>query len=320
MLVSRGDAERASTPCVLTIGNFDGIHLGHQALLRLLTNKAQALGLPAVVLTFEPHPREYFTPAQAPARLASLRDKLLLLAAAGVDNTRIIRFNQRFAALTAEEFIERVLVHSLRVRHLIIGDDFRFGAGRKGDFAMLQAAGTQHGFVVESMTTHAHAGERVSSSAVRDALSKGELDRAARLLGRPYSMAGLVMHGDKIGRTLGFPTANIQLKGRRPPLAGIYNVLVEGLDEKLIKGVASVGVRPTINDAGRPTLEVHLLDWQASCYGAHLRVHFLHKQRDEEKYDSLEALTVQIARDVTNARAWFDDHADEINEFQNHHG
>ena len=320
MLVSRGDAERASTPCVLTIGNFDGIHLGHQALLRLLTNKAQALGLPAVVLTFEPHPREYFTPAQAPARLASLRDKLLLLAAAGVDNTRIIRFNKRFASLTAEEFIDKVLVRSLRVRHLIIGDDFRFGAGRKGDFSMLQVAGERHGFVVEAMTTHAHAGERVSSSAVRDALAKGQLDRAARLLGRPYSMAGLVMHGDKIGRTLGFPTANIQLKGLRPPLAGIYNVLVEGLGDTLVRGVASVGVRPTINDAGRPTLEVHLLDWNADCYGAHLRVHFLHKQRDEEKYDSLEALTAQIARDVSHARAWFDDHADQINEFQDHHG
>lgn len=320
MLVSRGDAERASTPCVLTIGNFDGIHLGHQALLRLLTNKAQALGLPAVVLTFEPHPREYFTPAQAPARLASLRDKLLLLAAAGVDNTRIVRFNKRFAALSAEAFIEKVLVDSLRVRHLIIGDDFRFGAGRKGDFAMLQAAGDRHGFIVEAMTTHAQTGERVSSSAVRDALARGQLDRAARLLGRPYSMAGLVMHGDKIGRTLGFPTANIQLKGRRPPLSGIYNVAVEGLGDTLVRGVASVGVRPTINDAGRPTLEVHLLDWNAQCYGAHLRVHFLHKQRDEEKYDSLEALTAQIARDVSNARAWFDDHADTLNEFQDHHG
>jgi len=320
MLVSRGDAERASTPCVLTIGNFDGIHLGHQALLRLLTNKAQALGLPAVVLTFEPHPREYFTPAQAPARLASMRDKLLLLAAAGVDNTRIIRFNQRFASLSAEAFIEQVLVHSLRVRHLIIGDDFRFGAARKGDFAMLQAAGDAHGFVVEAMTTHAHGGERVSSSAVRDALAQGQLDRAARLLGRPYSMAGLVMHGDKIGRTLGFPTANIQLKGRRPPLAGIYNVLVEGLANTLVKGVASVGVRPTINDVGRPTLEVHLLDWTADCYGAHLRVHFLHKQRDEEKYESLEALTAQIARDVDNARAWFADHADSIIDIQDHHG
>ena len=211
MLVSRGDAERAPTASVLTIGNFDGIHLGHQALLRLLTTKAQSLGLPAVVLTFEPHPREYFAPAQAPARLASLREKLLLLDAAGVDATRIVRFNARLAAFTAEQFIEDVLVNSLRVRHLIIGDDFRFGAGRKGDFAMLQAAGEKYGFGVEAMPTHADAGERVSSSAVRAALAAGQLDRAASLLGRPYSIAGRVVHGDKIGRTLGFPTANIQL-------------------------------------------------------------------------------------------------------------
>jgi riboflavin kinase/FMN adenylyltransferase len=320
MQVSRGDAERAPTPSVLTIGNFDGLHLGHQALLRLLTTKAQALGLPAVVLTFEPHPREYFAPQQAPARLASLREKLLLLAAAGVDTTRIIRFNKRFAALSAEAFIERVLVDSLRVRHLIIGDDFRFGAGRKGDFAMLQAAGTHHGFVVEAMTTHAQAGERVSSSAVREALAEGDMDRAARLLGRPYSIAGTVMHGDKIGRTIGFPTANIQLKHRRPPLSGVYSVLVEGLRERPVHGVASVGVRPTINDTGRPTLEVHLFDWTEDCYGAHLRVHFLHKQRDEEKYPTLDALTTQIARDADHARAWLARHGADFNLNQDDNG
>ena len=311
MLVSRGDAERAPTASVLTIGNFDGLHLGHQALLRLLTTKAQSLGLPAVALTFEPHPREYFAPAQAPARLASLREKLLLLDAAGVDATRLIRFNARFAAFTAERFIEDVLVGSLRVRHLIIGDDFRFGAGRKGDFAMLQAAGEKYGFGVEAMPTHAHDGERVSSSAVRSALAAGQLDRAARLLGRPYSIAGRVVHGDKLGRTLGFPTANIQLKGRRPPLAGIYTVRVEGLGDAPVHGVASVGVRPTVTAHGRPTLEVHLFDWDADCYGAHLRVHFLARQRDEAKYDSLDALTAQIARDADIARAWFAERAPE---------
>lgn len=311
MLVSRGDAERAPTACVLTIGNFDGIHLGHQALLRLLTNKARSLGLPAVVLTFEPHPREFFAPQKAPARLASLREKLLLLAAAGVDMTRIVRFNARFAALTAEQFIDRVLVDSLHVRHLIVGDDFCFGAGRKGDFALLQAAGERKGFVVEAMTTHALAGERVSSSAVREALAQGNLDRAARLLGRPYSIAGRVVQGEKIGRTIGFPTANIQLKGRRPPLGGIYTVEVEGLAAEPVRGVASFGVRPTVDDSGRPTLEVHLLDWTADCYGAHLRVHFLHKQRDEEKFSSLEALSAQIALDAQTARAWFADRAHE---------
>ncbi len=311
MLVSRGDAERAPTASVLTIGNFDGVHLGHQALLRLLTNKARALGLPAVVLTFEPHPREFFAPQKAPARLASLREKLVLLAAAGVDMTRIVRFNARFSALTAEQFIDRVLVDSLQVRHLIIGDDFCFGAGRKGDFAMLQAAGERKGFVVEAMPTHAFAGERVSSSAVREALAQGDLDGAARLLGRPYSIAGRVVHGEKVGRAIGFPTANIHLKGRHPPLSGIYTVEVEGLAPEPVPGVASVGVRPTVDDSGRPTLEVHLFDWSADCYGAHLRVHFLRKQRDEEKYDSLDALSAQIALDVQDARDWFANRANE---------
>lgn len=304
MQVTRGDAEQASTASVLTIGNFDGIHRGHQTLLRLLTDKAQALGLPAVVLTFEPHPREYFAPAQAPARLASLREKLLLLAAAGVDITRIIRFNARFAAFTAEEFIETVLVRHLKVRHLIIGDDFRFGAGRKGDFAMLKATGERLGFVVEAMPTHACDAERVSSSAVRVALAEGNLARAEQLLGRPYSIAGRVVHGDQIGRTLGYPTANIQLKGRRPPLSGVYAVAVEGLGDTQRPAVASVGVRPTVNSAGRPTLEVHLFDFDQDCYGAHLRVHFLHKLRDEQKFDSFDALTAQIALDADAARDW----------------
>ncbi|TVT47970.1 MAG: bifunctional riboflavin kinase/FAD synthetase [Denitromonas halophila] len=304
MQVTRGDAEQATTASVLTIGNFDGIHRGHQALLRLLTDKAQALGLPAVVLTFEPHPREYFAPAQAPARLASLREKLLLLSAAGVDITRIIRFNARFAAFTAEDFIETVLVRNLKVRHLIIGDDFRFGAGRKGDFAMLKATGERLGFVVEAMPTHACDDERVSSSAVRAALAGGELARAAQLLGRPYSIAGRVVHGDQIGRTLGYPTANIQLKGRHPPLSGVYAVAVEGLGNALRPAVASVGVRPTVNSAGRPTLEVHLFDFDQDCYGAHLRVHFLHKLRDEQKFDSFDALTAQIALDADAARVW----------------
>ncbi|MBT0959703.1 bifunctional riboflavin kinase/FAD synthetase [Denitromonas iodatirespirans] len=304
MQVTRGDAEQAPTASVLTIGNFDGIHRGHQALLRLLTDKAHTLGLPAVVLTFEPHPREYFSPGKAPARLASLREKLLLLAAAGVDITRIIRFNARFAAVTAEHFIETVLVRNLKVRHLIIGDDFRFGAGRKGDFAMLQAAGERFGFVVEAMPTHACDTERVSSSAVRAALAEGNLDRAAMLLGRAYSIAGRVIHGDKIGRKLGYPTANIQLKGRHPPLSGVYAVAIEGLGDALRPAVASVGVRPTVNSAGRPTLEVHLFDFDQDCYGAHLRVHFLHKLRDEQKFDSFDALTAQIARDADAARAW----------------
>lgn len=305
MQVFRGIPERSEHGCVLTIGNFDGVHRGHQALLAKLTAKARATGLPASVLTFEPHPREYFAHENRPRRLTSLREKIQLLAAQGVDRLYIGRFNARFASLTAEQFIEDILIRGLGVRDLMIGDDFRFGKGRRGDFAMLQHAGQTAGFTVEAMHTLVHEGERVSSSAIREALAEGDMPHAARLLGRPYSISGRVMHGDKIGRTIGFPTANIQLKHRSPPLMGIYTVSVDGLADKPWPGVASIGVRPTINDAGRATLEVHLFDWSADCYDAHLRVNFLRKQRDEERYDSLEALTAQIARDAEEARAYF---------------
>lgn len=305
MQVFRGIPERAEHGCVLTIGNFDGVHRGHQALLAKLTAKARATGLPASVLTFEPHPREYFAHENRPRRLTSLREKIQLLAAQGVDRLYIGRFNARFASLTAEQFIDDILIRGLGVRDLMIGDDFRFGKGRKGDFAMLQHAGQTSGFTVEAMHTLVHEGERVSSSAIREALADGDMPHAARLLGRPYSISGRVMHGDKIGRTIGFPTANIQLKHRSPPLMGIYTVSVEGLADKPWPGVASIGVRPTINDAGRATLEVNLFDWNADCYDAHLRINFLRKQRDEERYDSLEALTAQIARDADEARAYF---------------
>ena len=305
MQVFRGIPERAEHGCVLTIGNFDGVHRGHQALLAKLTDKAHATGLPSAVLTFEPHPREFFAHDNRPRRLTSLREKIQLLASRGVDRLYIARFNTRFAALTAEQFIEDVLIHGLGVRHLLIGDDFCFGKGRVGNFTMLNAAGQQAGFTVEAMHTLVHEGERVSSSAVRAALLEGDMPHAARLLGRPYSISGRVMHGDKIGRTIGFPTANIQLKHRSPPLMGIYTVSVDGLADKPWPGVASVGVRPTINDAGRPSLEVHLFDWNADCYDAHLRVNFLRKQRDEERYDNLADLTAQIARDADQARAYF---------------
>ncbi len=305
MQVFRGIPERAEHGCVLTIGNFDGVHRGHQALLAKLTDKARATGLPSAVLTFEPHPREFFAHDNRPRRLTSLREKIQLLAGRGVDRLYIARFNTRFAELTAEQFIEDVLIHGLGVRHLLIGDDFCFGKARKGNFAMLQAVGQQAGFSVESMHTLVHEGERVSSSAVRAALLEGDMPHAARLLGRPYSISGRVMHGAHIGRTIGFPTANTQPTHRSPPLLGIYAVSVEGLADRPWPGVASVGVRPTINDAGRPTLEVHLFDWNADCYDAHLRVNFLVKQRDEERYDNLADLTAQIARDADQARAYF---------------
>ncbi len=304
MQVHRGIPEQADTAAVLTIGNFDGVHLGHQALLSLLTDKARALGLPAVVLTFEPHPREYFSPADAPARLASLREKLLLLAAAGVDRCHVCRFDARFAAQPAQAFIDDILVRGLDVRHLFIGDDFRFGARRQGNFAMLRDAGAEGGFGVESMPTLAVAGERVSSSAVRAALAEGDLAHAARLLGRPYSIAGRVGHGDKLGRQLGFPTANIQMKHRRPALGGVYVVSVEGLAPGPVAGVANIGLRPTATANGRARLEVHLFDWARDCYGAHIRVHFLHRLRAEQKFPSLDALRAQIALDSQAARDW----------------
>ncbi len=307
MRVFRGIPERADTATVLTIGNFDGVHLGHQALLKLLTDKARVLGLPAVVLTFEPHPREYFSPTDAPARLASLREKLLLLDAAGVDRTYVCRFDARRAAQSAHAFIEDTLVRGLGVRHLYIGDDFCFGARRQGDFAMLQEAGKKYGFDVESMPTLGLHNERVSSSAVRDALVIGDLAHAAHLLGRPYSIAGRVSHGDKIGRQLGFPTANILMQHRRPALTGVYAVSVEGLAKDRVVGVANIGVRPTATSNGRARLEVHLFNWTQECYGAHIRVHFLHKLRAERKFESFDALRAQIARDAEIARRWFAD-------------
>ncbi|MFN3986868.1 MAG: bifunctional riboflavin kinase/FAD synthetase [Rhodocyclaceae bacterium] len=308
MQVFRGIPERAAHASVLTIGNFDGVHRGHQALLAMLVAKARDLGLPAVVMTFEPHPREYFTPDTAPPRLASLREKLLLLAAAGVDTTYVCRFDARFAALTAQAFIDRVLVQGLGLRHLIIGDDFRFGARRQGDFRLLVEAGVARGFPVEAMPTLEADGLRVSSSAVRAALQEGDLAHAAELLGRPYSIAGKVVRGQRLGRRLGFPTANIQLKHRKPALSGVFAVAVEGLAASLIPGVANLGVRPSVNTVARPVLEVHAFDWTQECYDAHLRVHFLERLRSERKFDSLPALTAQIATDAQQAREWFAAH------------
>lgn len=302
MQVFRGIPQRAAQSSVLTIGNFDGVHLGHQALLAELLSQARRVALPAVVLTFEPHPREFFAPDSAPARLTSLREKLLLLGANGVDHLYICRFNAQFSQHSADEFVERVLVGGLSTRHLIIGDDFRFGRGRSGDFTLLQRAGAAHRFVVEAMPTVMVGGERASSSAIRMLLEQGDMAHAARLLGRPYSIAGRVVHGTKLGRRLGFPTANIQLKRIRLALCGIFAVTVEGIDAKPLPGVASLGLRPTVAGDGRYHLEVHLFDFDRELYEAHLRVNFLHKLRDEAKYDSLDALAAQIARDCQAAR------------------
>ncbi len=296
----------------LTIGNFDGVHRGHRAMLQRLVEKTRELQLPCSVLTFEPHPREFFSPSTAPARLSRLREKLELLAEAGIQRTHVLRFGARLAALAADRFVDEVLVRGLGVRWLLVGRDFRFGARRTGDFALLQAAAASNGFGVEAMGDVLEAGQRISSSSVRACLAAGDLAAAARLLGRGYSMSGRVAHGEKLGRTLGFPTANIVLR-RPPPLAGVFAVEVE-LEEThaVLRGAASVGRRPTVKENAAPLLEVHLFDWDGAhhnpLYGRHLRVNFLHKLRDEAKYDGLDALRSAIGQDVAQAKDYFRKH------------
>jgi riboflavin kinase/FMN adenylyltransferase len=294
---------RPGGPTALTIGNFDGVHRGHRRLLDLVAAKASELKIESCVLTFEPHPRELLRPEAAPARLTRLRDKLEWIGASAIGRTHVARFNGRFAALPAERFIDEILVKGLAVRWLLVGRDFRFGERRAGDFGTLESAARRHQFELEAMPDVVDEGERVSSSAVREALAAGDLRRAERLLGHPYTISGHVSHGSKLGRSLGFPTANIPLR-RSPAVAGIYVVEVEGLGQ----GVASVGRRPTVNPLPVPLLEVHLLDRDEDLYGRLLRVRFLEKLRDEEKYADLETLREAIARDAQRARDYFAKH------------
>jgi len=303
MVVTHGSLQNARGRCALTIGNFDGVHRGHRALIDRVTAKARELGLTSCVLTFEPHPREFFAREAAPARLTRLRDKLELMAAAGVKRVHIARFDARFAALSAARFVDEVLVRGLGMRWLLVGRDFRFGERRGGDFATLEDAALRHGFRLEEMPDVLFEEERVSSSAVRAALKAGDLKAAERLLGHPYTISGRVAHGAKLGRGLGFPTANIVLR-RTAPIAGIFAVEVEGLG----RGVASVGRRPTVNPVPIPLLEVHLFDWDRDLYGDHIKVRFLKKLRDEKKYDGLPALQAAIAEDARQAREFFAAH------------
>jgi len=305
MFVYRGFLHKAVADTALTLGNFDGVHLGHRALLAQLMTSTKEHNLVATALTFEPHPRDYFAPESAPARLSTLREKLELIAEEGVTQTYVCRFNAGFAALSAEDFIEQILVGSLRVKHLIIGDDFRFGAGRRGNFAMLREAGIRFGFRINAMDSVILEGERVSSSAVRAALADGKMERAAQLLGRPYSIDGRVIHGDQVGRQLGFATANIRIKHDKPPLLGVFAVEVRGVDGQTLKGVANLGFRPSLNKALQPLLEVHLFDFAREIYGTHLNVRFLHKLRDEMKFPDVSALKTQIASDVETAKQFF---------------
>ena len=304
MVVTHGSLQRARGRCALTIGNFDGVHRGHRALVDRVIARAREAKLTSCVLTFEPHPREFFAGEAAPARITRLRDKLDLLSQAGVERVHVARFDARFAALPPERFVEDVLLGSLGMRALVVGRDFRYGAKRAGDFAALEAAAKRHGFALEAMDDVEFEGRRVSSSAVRAALKAGDLRGAERLLGHPYTISGRVAHGAKLGRGLGFPTANIVLR-RPPPIAGIFVVEVDGFEGGKMAGVASVGRRPTINPVAIPLLEVHLFDRDEDLYGEHLRVRFLKKLRDEEKYDGLPALQAAIARDARQAREFF---------------
>ena len=305
MRVVFGVPEREKSSTALTIGNFDGLHLGHRAMLDRLKLKAAELGVSTSVMIFEPHPRELFAPDQAPARLSSLREKLALLESCGIDFTYLCHFDRKFAALTADEFITRTLVQGLAAKYVIVGEDFCFGKGRAGNVTTLRMAGRQHGFELETLPTVAIDGLRVSSSGVRNALAAGDLKLAEKLLGRPYAIAGRVGHGNKLGRTLGFPTANVQLKRKRIALHGVFVVTVSGLDKLPLPGAASLGFRPSIGEGLKPTLEVFLLDFDRDIYGAHVTVNFLHKLRDEAKFESLDELKAWIAKDVAATKKFF---------------
>jgi riboflavin kinase / FMN adenylyltransferase len=289
----------------LTIGNFDGVHCGHQAMLQRLSEAAEDLELPPAVLTFDPHPREFFGRDAAPPRLSSLRGKLEQFRAHGVAEVYIARFDARLAGLGAEEFIDRILVERLGARWVLVGSDFRFGKGRAGDLAQLRARARS--FSVEAMSTVSVDGERVSSSAIREALARGDLEHAARFLGRPYAIGGRVAHGDKRGRSLGFPTVNVPLR-RKPALWGIFAVRVHGLGDTPRTGVASLGVRPTVKAGAEPLLEVFVFDFDEAVYGRRVHVEFLRKLRDEERYPDVETLVRQMRVDADQAREFFAAH------------
>ncbi len=306
MRVKRDLKSAPGVPVALTIGNFDGVHRGHQAMLTRLVEAAEDLQLAPAVLTFDPHPREFFAGSDAPPRLSSLRSKLDLFRRYGVATAWVARFDTRLAALSAEQFIDDVLVRALDARWVLVGDDFRFGRGRSGDLALLRAKWRP--FSVEGMRTVDVDAERASSTAARNALAAGNLGRAAELLGRPYAISGHVAHGDKRGRSLGFPTANVPLR-HRPPLSGIFAVRVHGLPGGPQRGVASVGVRPTIAAGGRPLLEVFVLEFDRTIYGRRITVEFLHKLRDEQRFPDLDTLARQIGDDVRSARDYFAAHA-----------
>ncbi|MBN1378651.1 MAG: bifunctional riboflavin kinase/FAD synthetase [Gammaproteobacteria bacterium] len=290
--------------CVATFGNFDGVHLGHQQLLKQLSSAAQSLKLPSTVITTEPLSREFFAPQTAPPRLTRLREKLEVFASFSIDRVLCLRFNQQLANISAEQFIQDLLLAKLGVKHLIIGDDTRFGYKRQGDFALLKKYAEENDFVVKATETFLLEGKRVSSSSIRAALDQGDMEKAQQLLDRPYHMSGRVAHGDKRGRTLGYPTANIYLNRKQTPLLGIFAVEVGGIDSTLLPGVASIGVRPTFG-GGVCLLEVHIFNFNQDIYGRHVDVYFRHKLRDTEKFATAEALIEQMHIDAKQAQQFF---------------
>ncbi len=291
--------------CVVTIGNFDGVHVGHRAVIAQLERRSRELGRPSMVVVFEPQPQEYFRGNEAPARLSPLRDKLALLTGVGVDYLLCLRFNRAVAQTSAADFVQHLLVEALGVHHLVVGDDFRFGHGRKGDFTTLVDAGSRFGFSVEEADTYQVDGARVSSTRIRESLAAGRFEEAETMLGRPFRIRGRVVHGDKRGREWGFPTANIDMARRRPPFTGIYAVEVYGLGSSAVNGVASIGVRPTVPGPAKALLEVYLLDFDGDIYGRRIEVGFLVRIRDEERFETFDALKAQIAADIRHAEEFF---------------
>ena len=292
--------------CVATIGAFDGVHLGHRAVIGHLLDKASELDMPSVIIVFEPLPREYFSPVEAPARIMSFWEKCRALQALGVDRVLRIRFDEQLRSMSAQRFIDEVFVSGLGVRYVVLGDDFRFGSDRQGDYEFIREQGRHYDYEAGPTPTVVLGGERVSSTRIRTALEAADFTGAERLLGRPYSISGKVIYGRQLGKTIGTPTANLELRRLRAPLSGVYAVQVTGGGLTEARGVANVGVRPTVNDSIKANLEVHLLDREVELYGQHIEVTFRSKLRDEQKFASLDELKENIARDIENTRAWFD--------------
>ncbi|NOT11945.1 MAG: bifunctional riboflavin kinase/FAD synthetase [Methylococcaceae bacterium] len=291
--------------CVLTIGNFDGLHLGHKTVINKLAERGKSLDLPVVVMIFEPQPLEYFLAENAPSRLMRLREKVIQFASLPVDHLLIMSFNREFANYDAEQFIDDVLIKKLNVKHLVIGDDFHFGKARRGNFAMLKEKGEQFGFNVEDTGSFQLSGLRISSTLIRDALNAGNLAQAESMLGHCYSVCGRVAHGDKRGRTIGFPTANIRMFRKNTPVNGVFAVTMTGIDDLEVEGIANVGIRPTVDGASKVILETHLFDFDREIYGRYVEIHFKHKIRDEKRFDSLDELKKQIAKDIIETKKIF---------------